>query len=502
MLEWLGRLSLLCLCLCDIVCGGWPGLAWARKPTRINDSISEALDSLKASFIDKHLYSQSRWSDLERDIRRMNTTPQALQQLVHRLDDPYMRYLPRRGLDHELKRIHGLRVGIGATFRRGFTTQHLRAGVKALSPCRKLLHLSGMLLPLLPLPGLHAQHISHMQWAGCALSVSSLVLQLLPYCCAVQVTSSEDGSGLQIGDVLLGANGIRVPPWWSSSWLDKGPPGSCLQLSVLRANQRMQLTADRVYLDKPTVHGSVLPARIGAGLGYLQLSSFTTSTLQDCMTAIDGIQRDLLAAQNTSLAGLVIDLRDNGGGVLASALQLASLFAPRGSVLSVIKINNRQRLLRSSEEVADLYERPRSPLGRLLSLLLPMLPCSSSTDGQFLRTPVLLLTNGNTASASEIFVEAMVSAHPLTCTMGRRTLGKNKAQAIVQLSDGSALCFSICEFLAPSGRAMGSGHAPHVLLADDDALDVEEDLRFHPKEVRRWSVQGKSAGCLPFMGGE
>jgi carboxyl-terminal processing protease len=136
------------------------------------------------------------------------------------------------------------------------------------------------------------------------------------------------------------------------------------------------------------------------------------------------------------------------------ALDVASLFLPAGRVVIRMSVNGRVEQHRSLNRRADQ------------------------------RTSLLLLTDHRTASASEILLEALCD-NSRAQSMGTRTVGKNVAQAILGLSDGSGLCFTVREFFSPSGRFMGHGHEPNHPL--DWPLDLS---KLHYREAdKSWVVK-------------
>jgi carboxyl-terminal processing protease len=142
------------------------------------------------------------------------------------------------------------------------------------------------------------------------------------------------------------------------------------------------------------------------------------------------LQTIISKEQGCQMSGLIIDLRGNPGGPLPPALDLAALFLPRGKVLTQMSIQGSKM-----EVYKSTNRRPDK------------------------KTDLLLLTDESTASASEIFVAALQDNSRAKC-MGTRTVGKNVAQAMMMLSDGSGLAFTVREYFSPLGKIMADGITP------------------------------------------
>lgn len=202
-------------------------------------------------------------------------------------------------------------------------------------------------------------------------------------------------------------------------------------------------------------------------VGYIAIDEFTARTCYAVEDAIISLHSALRKQhpdnkQNPSLSALVLDLQGNGGGTLSSALDIAAMFLPYNAPL--LRILTRKK--------AHVY-RGRHP-------------------GPDLSTPLLILTDGNTASASEILAAALRDSKRAQLA-GSRTLGKNIAQAIVSLSDDTALSVTVAEFRSPAGLYMGDGIETDlkVPLSSESTKNSHkikfESIRFNPM-TKTWSV--------------
>lgn len=315
--------------------------------------------------------------------------------------------------------------------------------------------------------------IRRMVGVACLLSVLlSTTRRILPIVRPFQVTALSDSAsktGLQLGDLLLFVDNGRVlnkSRRGMQKLLDEGGEiGEAVSLGVVRPSfpprrqpgflvksgvagvqqpyLEVNVTREAALLTK--VRANMLPASQGPSLGYLQIEEFTDNTFFEVKNALAGLGPELQA--------LIIDLRGNPGGPLGSALDVAAMFLPAGTVLT-------QTVIRGSKERhTSLNHEPDK------------------------KTALLLLTDGYTASASEILV-ASLKENKRADTLGRTTVGKNVAQAIMMLSDGSGLAFTVAEYLTPKGASMAQGLEPNRVV-------FERDVGAGLVDKITWSGRGK-----------
>ena len=217
------------------------------------------------------------------------------------------------------------------------------------------------------------------------------------------------------------------------------------------------------------VQSRLLPSKQGAGLGYLRISEFSERTREEVEEAIATMRRQVFErdtygtdTKDTSarprggrtaaapLQGLVIDVRGNPGGPIGSAFDVASLFLGSGTILS--------RTCTHREKENGLDKDPgslRAANSRELKKLLRRCEVHRSLNTRPNKdTSLLLVMDGYTASASEIMIAAL-TANKRAVSLGTPTKGKNVAQALVQMSDGSGLAFTIREYLDPRAALWG-----------------------------------------------
>jgi carboxyl-terminal processing protease len=257
-------------------------------------------------------------------------------------------------------------------------------------------------------------------------------------------------AGLARGDVIVavGSSSLANRPANFGSKLIRGAAGSTVTLTVLRGAHRRVITVVRANLVVPVSSGKVVTYH-ATKIGYVQLTSFT-----------DGSGAELRSQVNTVLhegaKALILDLRENGGGLLEEAVNVASIFIPDGTIVST-----------------DGRSQPRqvyTAKGNAISAAIPM----------------VVLVDRGTASAAEIVTGALQDRHRAR-VVGTHTFGKGVFQEIQPLQNGGALDITVGEYFTPSGRNLGGGGVkegagirPDVYALDnphtarDEALTVAE----------------------------
>jgi carboxyl-terminal processing protease len=201
---------------------------------------------------------------------------------------------------------------------------------------------------------------------------------------------------------------------------------------------------------------SVKYIQLKPGYGYVRISNFTGTTTQDFERALEKIE-----AADAPLKGLVLDLRNNGGGLLNQAITISDVFLDKGQIVSM-----KGRDKKNSKTF-------------------------NATPSAVQRTyPIVALINGGTASASEIVAGALQD-HKRALVLGTTSFGKGSVQTVENLRDGSGLKLTIARYYTPNGRSIqAKGIEPDIVLKlrrldgsesgpQDEALVKEKDLENH-----------------------
>ena len=226
----------------------------------------------------------------------------------------------------------------------------------------------------------------------------------------------------------------------------KGPADSKIRLKIVRKNAEAPID---VALVREVIR--VKPVRYhtdGGDIGYIRITRFNEQTTEGLKKAIAGISKEIPADK---LAGYVVDLRNNPGGLLDQAVSVSSAFMARGEVVSTRG--------RTAEETQRFTARG-----------------GDITKGK----PLVVLINGGSASASEIVAGALRD-HKRATLIGTRTFGKGSVQTIIPLGAGNgALALTTARYFTPSGRSIqAQGIAPDIEVLQDvpDELKTRAELK-------------------------
>jgi carboxyl-terminal processing protease len=229
-------------------------------------------------------------------------------------------------------------------------------------------------------------------------------------------------AGLRRGDVLLSIDGEAVDEMTVEQAVAhiKGRPGTQVALAVARNGAPLRFDITRRSLELPN-----LVARISGGnLGYIRVLGFARGAGRQLRSEV----ADLMGR---GVEGIVLDLRDNGGGLFSEGIEVASVFVEEGKIVTYKARSQPRQVYRAAGDA-------------------------------FQNVPLVVLVNGGTASASEIVAGALQDRHR-AILVGARTYGKGSVQDIIPLSDASALKLTTGAYFTPSGRNIGgAGIVPDV----------------------------------------
>lgn len=231
-------------------------------------------------------------------------------------------------------------------------------------------------------------------------------------------------AGLKRGDVIRGINGESVAKMDSDDAVAriKGPEGTDVSLEIERGDETLDFTLTRAEIELPNVVSKI----INEDLGYIRLFGFARG-------AGDQVRDEVGSLLNEGAKGVVLDLRDNGGGLFSEAVGVASAFIEKGAIVTYRE--------RSRDDV--VYDAQGEAYEDL---------------------PLVVLVNEGTASASEIVAGALQD-RGRAVVIGTTTYGKGSVQEVVPLSDSSALKLTIAAYVTPRGHDInGQGIDPDVVV--------------------------------------
>ena len=251
--------------------------------------------------------------------------------------------------------------------------------------------------------------------------------------------SPAEKAGIQPGDYIVKINDVEYTgeQMTEASNKIKGEEGSTVKLEILREDETLTFEIKRENIKVNPVEGKVLENNIG----YIAFSSFDQETAEDFKNKYEELSKQ-------GIKSLIVDLRNNGGGIVSVALEIADYFTPKDSVLlyEVDKNNN--------EEI------------------------EKSKNDPIINMPVIILTNENTASSSEILAGALQDLG-IAKIVGTKTYGKGVIQEVLSLPDGSGIKITSEKYLTPNKREINKvGIQPDIEVELPETvtniLNVEE----------------------------
>jgi carboxyl-terminal processing protease len=259
----------------------------------------------------------------------------------------------------------------------------------------------------------------------------------------LKVITVYDGSpaargGLRPGDVITHVDGHSIASSSSeeSTTKIKGPAGTAVRLTVRSAKGGPRvITLKRAQVDIPVVR-SEMRLQNGRKIAYVRLASFTSGAHGEVGDAVRKLLKD-------GARSVVLDLRDNGGGLLNEAVMISSIFIPDGKIVST----------KGRSRPTHVYDAT-----------------GGAIDSD---VPVVVLVNDRSASASEIVTGALQDRKRAT-VVGTRTFGKGVFQEIEPLPNGGALDITVGEYFLPSGRNLGGGGVKRGAGVTPDVKAVDD----------------------------
>ncbi|NKB38825.1 MAG: PDZ domain-containing protein [Gammaproteobacteria bacterium] len=245
-------------------------------------------------------------------------------------------------------------------------------------------------------------------------------------------------AGIEAGDLIIRLDEVPVKGMALNDAVKsmRGKPGTDIVLTIVRDGEDapLKIVITRAIIKVKSMRTSTLEP----GLGYLRISQFQAHTGEDMRKALEKLKSD----NNNQLNGLILDLRNNPGGVLGAAVAVSDLFLEKGLIVYT-EGRVKDSKLKFSAKPTDMIDR----------------------------APLIVLVNGGSASASEIVAGALQD-HKRAIIMGEKTFGKGSVQTILPLETESALKLTTARYYTPSGRSIqASGIIPDIVI---DKVKIEK----------------------------
>ncbi|TMH46276.1 MAG: S41 family peptidase, partial [Betaproteobacteria bacterium] len=271
-------------------------------------------------------------------------------------------------------------------------------------------------------------------------------------------------AGLKPGDFIIKIDDTSVKGMTLNDAVKRmrGKPKTTIRLTILRKGEpkpfEVTLTRDIIRVQ------SVKSKLIEPGYGWVRVAQFQEHTGENLVKHVEGLYK------NGPLKGLILDLRNDPGGLLNGAVGISSAFLPRGVV--VVSTDGR-----TEDAKRKFIAAPEDYLRGNREDYLKNLPAAVKT------VPMVVLVNGGSASASEIVAGALQD-HKRATVLGTPTFGKGSVQTILPLGNNTAIKLTTARYYTPSGRSIqAKGITPDVLIEDPTSPPTgrlrESDLEKH-----------------------
>ena len=248
-------------------------------------------------------------------------------------------------------------------------------------------------------------------------------------------------AGIKAGDLIIRLDGKSVKgiSLMVAVKMMRGKPGSEIELTILRGGEEKPFNVT-IVRDIITVK-NIKAETIESAFGYIRISNFQIHTVDDLSKALTKLESE----NNNMLKGLVLDLRNNPGGLLNAAVGVSDLFLDEGLIV---------------------YTEGRVKGSKL--------KFNAKPSEMFKDIPIIVLVNGGSASASEIVAGALQD-HRRAIIMGERTFGKGSVQTILPMNDETALKLTTARYYTPSGRSIQASGIEPDMIVKNIKFDVKQN---------------------------
>lgn len=274
-------------------------------------------------------------------------------------------------------------------------------------------------------------------------TVDNTIVVLYP----IENSPAED-VGLQYGDIIKKVDGIEYTgdDFDTISTKIKGEVGTKVNIEIERNGKNLSFEVERKNIDLYPIKHEILDNKIG----YIQLPSFDENSAKEFKNIYNELAKN-------KLNGLIIDLRNNGGGIVDEALQIADYILEKDDIILITKDRD------GNEEIEKSTKKP------------------------IINVPVVVLTNENTASASEILAGALKENGKATI-VGEQTYGKGVIQELISLKDGSGIKITTEEYYTPNRNKINK-----VGIEPDEKISLPDEVANSYSVDRKYDTQLQKA---------
>ncbi len=276
-------------------------------------------------------------------------------------------------------------------------------------------------------------------------------------------------AGIKSGDLIIKLDDTLVKGLTLNEAVKRmrGKPGSSITLTIVRKNEMkpLQISVTRAVIKVQSVKSKL----VDPGYGFVRITQFQEHTGENLATALENLRKQ----NNGPLQGLVLDLRNDPGGLLTGAVGVSAAFLPKDALVVYTEGRTedaKMRLLANE----DYYLRGSGKGDYLKDL-----------PGEFKTVPLVVLVNGGSASASEIVAGALQD-HKRAVIMGTQTFGKGSVQTILPLGNNTAIKLTTARYYTPNGRSIqAKGIVPDIVVEDPATASLDSAFRLREADLEK-----------------
>ncbi len=371
------------------------GIHFSQTQAFFQDSPKEIVDEvwqiINYQYVDQN-FNDTDWLEVRQEYLEKSYTDkqeayEAIRKMLEKLDDPYTRFMDPEEFKNMQIDTSGELTGVGIQISKDEETDRLL-----------------VIAPIEDTPAFEA-----------GILAKDLIVSI----------DGTDTKGMDVNDAVK---------------LIRGKPGTKVTLTIERDGQKNDYQIERANIKIHPVKARLEDTSIGK-VGYIRLTQFSAQASQEMRDAIKNYEKQ-------GVAGYILDLRSNPGGLLYSSIDIARMWMDEGTIVSTV---DRQG------------ESDRK----------------SANNNALTNKPLVVLVDGGSASASEILSGALQDNHRATL-IGTQTFGKGLVQSVRSLGDGSGLAVTIAKYLTPSGRDINKeGIPPDIVieLSEAERKELQSDIK-------------------------
>ncbi|MDH2916481.1 MAG: S41 family peptidase [Gallionella sp.] len=274
-------------------------------------------------------------------------------------------------------------------------------------------------------------------------------------------------AGIKSGDLIIKLDDTLVKGLTLNDAVKRmrGKPGSDIVLTIIRKTETkpLQIKVTRAVIKVQSVKSKL----VDPGYGFVRITQFQEHTGENLATALQNLRKQ----NNGPLQGLVLDLRNDPGGLLTGAVGVSAAFLPKDALVVYTEGRTEDAKMRLMAN-PDFYLRGSGKDDYLKDL-----------SGEFQNVPMVVLVNGGSASASEIVAGALQD-HKRAVIMGTQSFGKGSVQTILPLGNNTAIKLTTARYYTPSGRSIqAKGIVPDILVEDPATAAMDNTFRLREADL-------------------